>query len=106
MSLLLAFVGAHIGVFLTGLLGLGVSVATWFHGRSTVQAKADEQVQAAKTEVQVAQMSAADAKADAEQAKDSARAAKVLADSQVDANSMNDDELNAALAKLGALRKD
>jgi len=106
MTLILAFLTAHLGAVLTGACGVVAVVVAWFHGKSTGTAQASDQVKVAQTETQVAQMDAADAKADAEQAKQETAAVKVAAQAQAEAQATPDDQLDAELAKLGALRKD
>lgn len=106
MTLILAFVAAHLGVFATGLAGLFVSVLTWFHGKSTGTQQAASQVHAAEVETQIAQMGTVNAKADADQAKQEVAAVKVAAQAQADAGALSADQLDAELAKLGALRKE
>lgn len=106
MTLILAFVAAHLGAFATGFVGFALAVLAWFHGKSTGNAQAADNVKVAQTQTQVAQMDAADAKADAEQAKQETAAVKVAAQAQAEAQATPDDQLDAELAKLGALRKD
>lgn len=105
MTLVLAFIAAHIGTVLAGAGGLVAIIAAWFHGKSTGTAQAASQVKVAQTEVQVAQMSEADAKANAEQAKAETIAVKVAAQAQADAATMTDPQLDDAAAKLGILKE-
>jgi hypothetical protein len=105
MTLILAFVAAHIGNFAIGFVGVVGAVLAWFHGRSTVKAQAADQVKAAQTEVQVAQLDAVAAKADKEQAQAETVAVKVAAKAQSDATSMTDAQLDDAAAKLGILKE-
>lgn len=106
MTIILTFVAAHFGVFLTGLLGAFVAVGTWVHGKTTGTAQAANQVSAAQTQVQVEQMNTAAANADKEQAQAETVAAKVAAKALADTVQMPESQLDAEAEKLGILRKE
>ncbi|WLE60275.1 hypothetical protein GIY62_06350 [Burkholderia plantarii] len=91
MSLILAFLAAHLGGVLTVLGGLGAVLAAWLHGKSTGTKQAAQaaagQVAQAQAATQVAQSQTADAQAQAAavQAGADATAARASIDNDVSA---------------------
>lgn len=89
---------------------LAAVVGAWFHGKSTGQAKAQDEAKAAigaaQSQAATAQQQAAQAAADAEEAKASLKDVQTASDAREAAQQIPDDQLDAELAKLGALRKD
>lgn len=91
MTLILAFLAAHLGGVLTVAGGVAAVVVAWFHGKSTGTAQATQaaagQVVTAQAATQVAQMQAADAQSQAAavQAGADATAARASIDTNVSA---------------------
>ena len=110
MSIVLAFIVAHLGAVITAGGALVAVIAAWFHGKSTGTAQANDAAKAAigaaQSQTVAAQQQAAQAVADAEEAQKTVAAVKVAQQAQADAASMTSDELDADAAKLGILRKD
>jgi flagellar biosynthesis component FlhA len=110
MTLIIAFIVAHLGVIATAGGALAAIVAAWLHGKSTGTTKAQDEAKAAigaaQSQAQTAQQQAAQSAADAEQAQKSLQDVQTAAQAQADAAKIPDNQLDAQLAQLGALRKD
>ncbi|MEK6418415.1 MAG: hypothetical protein V4801_02345 [Burkholderia gladioli] len=91
MTLILAFLAAHLGAVITVLGGLGAVIAAWLHGKSTgtqqAEQKAAGQIAQAQAATVAAQSQTADAQATAVavQAGADAAAARAAIDNDVSA---------------------
>ncbi|MCM2492706.1 hypothetical protein ACVCIH_05975 [Burkholderia glumae] len=89
MTLIAAFIAAHLGGVLAVLGGLGAVIAAWWHGKSTGTKQAAQvaagQIAQARADTQAAQSQAADAQAAAAaaQAGTDAAAARTQIDNDV-----------------------
>ncbi|QQC65849.1 hypothetical protein [Paraburkholderia ginsengisoli] len=85
-------------------------VAAWFHGKSTGQTKAQDEAKAAigaaQSQTVAAQQQAAQAAADAEQAQKSLQDVQNASQAHAEAQQIPDNQLDAELEQIGALRKD